>query len=74
MEKTLTKERFWLKMRKEEFPISSKLRWWWERKKFDIWWSVDENRKFVEDIPDDGECFSLVRKGKVIDCNCEECF
>jgi len=69
----MTKERFWQQMQ-AEYPNQSFIGCWWDRFSLEIWWSVDKNRKFVEDIQDSDECYAIVRKGKVINCICGKCF
>lgn len=44
---------------REEYPNAGRLRWWWERKKYEAWLNLPcggrhkTNREFVEDIPKD---------------------
>jgi len=48
----MKKETFW-KEYIEEFKSASRLRLWFERKFFNMWWAVDKNREFVEQIPEE---------------------
>ena len=68
----MKKERFWQKMQ-AEYPNQFFIKKWWDRIGLEIWWTLDKNRKFVEQIPDNGECFAYVKGGKVINCICGKC-
>jgi len=69
----MKKERF-LQQIQAEYPTRPPFKTWWDRFCLEVWWSIDKNKEFVEKIPDDGECFSYVRKGKIINCICGKCF
>ena len=69
----MTKNRFWQQMQ-AAYPNQSFIKRLWNRFGVELWWSIDKNREFVDKIPDNGECFSYARGGRVINCICGKCF
>ena len=69
----MKKDRFWQQMQ-AEYPNQFFFKSLWDKFALKLWLCDSKNRKFMEEIPDIGECFSFVRNKKIKNCICGKCF